>query len=171
MINGDNALLEAWTAFLAGSTWHHVATLTTRIPYSEAALGAELRDRFIRRLARMAGHSVAWFAATELTYAGCPHLHVLLGGTARLKTEQLTWAWKAGHSRITVLRSRRAAARYVAKELGRHPDNYDLSRVWVEDHSALLQALREAAANVALENEAAPRTCKLPGDFDKRAPR
>ena len=131
MLNDAERLVEAWAGFLGDYAWNHGAHLTTRFPLSDVAIYSELRNGFIRRLARMTGRSVAWFAAKESTYEDRPHLHVLLGATASLTTKQLAWAWKAGHSRITLLHTQKQAIRYVVKEVGRYPDNYGLSRIWI----------------------------------------
>ena len=131
MIDNEVVLHEAWRKFLGEFEWNHACTLTTRFPYSDAALMAELRHRFIRRLSKMTQHRTAWFAAAEWTHVGRAHLHVLLGGTAALSIKQIERAWNAGHSRMTILRDSGDAVRYVVKELGRYPDNFDLSRRWI----------------------------------------
>lgn len=131
MAENERQLTAAWAHFLGGYAWDHMATLTTRHPLAGEALGVELRDRFIRRLAKAAQRRVGWFPASELTHVGRPHLHVLLGGTAALTTQQLEKAWRAGHSRMTKLNGQEEAVRYVVKELGRFPDTFDVSRIWV----------------------------------------
>ena len=128
----ERELVAAWSGWLGDSAWSHVGHLTTRASFSRRALEAEMQDRFIRRLAWFAGHRLAWFAAVEETHAGRLHLHVLLGGTAQLSTRRIAAAWKAGNTRITKLRNDPSAAiEYVVKELGRFPDNYNLSRRWI----------------------------------------
>ena len=124
-------LRAAWREFLGRHSWNHAAHLTTRHPRSRAALDIELRDRFIRRLARIAQRKVAWFAATELTHIGRPHLHVLLGGTEELDTKQLERCWTAGYSRMHRLVGAKAAVSYAVKECGHLPDNFELSRIWI----------------------------------------
>lgn len=130
MAEREAELRTAWSVFLGGFRWDHAVTLTTRHPYTTTALSAELHNGFIRRLARMAQRRVPWFAAYELTHVGRPHLHVLLGGTVALTTKQLEGAWKAGHTRMTRLCNQDDAIRYVVKELGREPDNFEVSGTW-----------------------------------------
>lgn len=122
--------VAGWTKLLGGFVWIHSATLTTRFTLPRDALYAALRNGFIRRIARIAGRPVPWFATDEMTQSRRPHLHVLVGNTESLTTTQLSWAWKEGHSRISVVRDPDSAIRYTVKNLGRYPDRYDMSRVW-----------------------------------------
>ncbi len=132
----ETARREALGRMLEAAEWPHVVTLTTKEPRSPEWLRAELEYRFIRRLARNAQGAVAWFAALEATADGQWHLHVLLGGTQRLRTQQLERAWKAGFTRVGLVRNSAGVIRYMTDTLGKHPENFDLSRRWIEKRAA-----------------------------------
>ena len=136
MPSNEQQLEQAWQEFLGGYVWHHAITLTTRWAYSPQAIGAQMEKRLVRTLALVAQRRVAWFYARDDRVGGHPHIHALLGGTNGLTTVQCQRAWKAGFSRAKVLNAEiladsNAAVRYVVKNLGRCPDNFDLSRRWI----------------------------------------
>ena len=63
-------------------------TLTTRYALGRRQFSEAIEQRYVRRLARMAQHRIAWFAVFEPTMAGQWHSHLLLGGTQGTPTAE-----------------------------------------------------------------------------------
>jgi hypothetical protein len=55
-------------------------------------------------------------------------VHGLLSGTASLNVESLEAAWELGFATIRMCDPSRRGARYLAKGVITHPDNWDKSR-------------------------------------------
>ena len=123
-------LRAGWQAHLEASEWSHLVTLTTRFAYSADSLLRLFRERFVRRLTRMAQRSVIHFVVAGRTHDGREHLHALLMGTEGLSIRQLERAWPEGFTRIERFDPVKRGAAYVVKGLGDECDNYDVSRRW-----------------------------------------
>ena len=120
-------LPHAWGAYIRQFAWDHVATLTFRFGRPGGAI-RELHDRWLRRLARNAQHSIPAFYGLERGTGGRLHLHVLTAGTAALTLAELRQAWKAGVSEVKRYDPARGAAWYVTKGVLARCEWFDVTR-------------------------------------------
>jgi hypothetical protein len=108
----------AWVAGLGKwmrRDWHHFASLTTPHHCSRHALVHQFKDKFVRRLARSAQHSIGWFYVIEESADLRPHIHALLWRTSGLPIRRLRGAWDLGITDVVRYDPSRGAAYYMVK--------------------------------------------------------
>ena len=125
-------LKNGWAEMIRRFPWDHwvVSTFAPPPPLDESlassvkgegvvTLETAIREhgRFIRRLERT-GNPVWWVFAAETGWVGKKiHLHILLGGTENLRTEDIEKAWRAGWSEVCLYDPTRNGVEYILKQL------------------------------------------------------
>ncbi len=124
----NRELRRAWIEWLNAHKWSHFVTLTSSAPLTREALTREFTQRFIRRLAWLAGQAIPWFRVFEIGKSGeKPHVHCLLAGTELLAIERIRAPWTLGNTDARVYDATLGAAAYLTKEMSARPDDYDIS--------------------------------------------
>jgi hypothetical protein len=122
------AVRLAYPKWLDGFAWDHFCTLTFTDGCSDA-FARQAFNRFARRVEHSAGSPISWFWVLERgACRAMPHLHALLGGTARLTVRSIDGQWRVGLRRVRRYDPRRSAAWYVTKRILDDMTDYDVSQ-------------------------------------------
>lgn len=116
----NTTVARSLAEWLRNSPWTHVCTLTFNKEITESVAVARFH-RWIRMLERANQGYVDWLYVVESTYAGRPHIHVLLGNTTHLSNEYISQKWGYrlnGRSRVEAYNPKLGAAYYVTKHAG-----------------------------------------------------
>jgi hypothetical protein len=127
--NMEKELIRGWQQLIQYRKWHHFFTGTFKNPTSIQGSIAAFKEQFVRRLCWRAGQGISYFCVPEVFADGQSyHIHAILYGTADLRIEQISQAWKCGFSRTTVYDPTREAVRYLVKDESTFQDSWTMSK-------------------------------------------
>lgn len=114
------AVRASYVDALAAIEWDVFASFTFADPRVVLTLARAWKEfrRWLRRVQRLVGHPVTWYACPELQGRGSIHLHVLLAGVPESLLPEIEAAWQGDADVQPYDQSQDHAARlYVTKEI------------------------------------------------------
>lgn len=125
--NKEYELPNAYGQFLRRSfIWSHFGTLTFRYPVSRDSAMRQFMY-WLARITKNDAERIGWFVAVEQPSEGLAHIHFLLYVGRGTSCRTLKEEWRSGYAQVARYDSRRAAAYYVSKGVGRSGTEYDFT--------------------------------------------
>jgi len=141
---------QEWTIFLNSFNWDWFATLTFKNPPKTYTAINQVK-RWLRALQREEKRKIGYYLCMELTKAGVPHFHLLMGNLQGVRRDKWWKKWfeRCGRARILPFEKNKGAGYYLTKYVLK--DEYTSAGLWeVENLELLKQGVLDLTKNQRL---------------------